>query len=74
MSLAQVNIARFILPADDPANQDFANNIDRVNSLAEAAPGFIWRFSDADRESDEEPSPATTITVLIYLFGRIVSR
>lgn len=43
--LAQINIARFILPAEDPANADFINNLDRVNAIAEQAPGFVWRLT-----------------------------
>lgn len=44
-NLAQINIAKFRLPQDDPTNADFVNNLDRVNALAEAQPGFIWRFT-----------------------------
>jgi len=25
---------------------DFANNLDKINALAEASPGFIWRLKD----------------------------
>lgn len=42
--LAQINIARFRLPAADPANADFISNLDRVNALAELQPGFVWRL------------------------------
>ncbi len=40
--LAQVNIARFRKPADDPANADFMAALDHVNALAEASPGFVF--------------------------------
>lgn len=42
--LAQANIARFIKPAEDPANADFVNALDHVNALADASPGFVWRL------------------------------
>lgn len=42
--LAQLNIAKFRLPAEHPANKGFVDNLDRVNAIAEAAPGFVWRL------------------------------
>lgn len=47
--LAQLNIARFLKPADDPVNADFVNAIDSVNAIAESQPGFVWRLvGDSD--------------------------
>ena len=43
--LAQMNIARFRLPQEDPVNADFINSLDRVNQEAEGQPGFVWRFT-----------------------------
>jgi hypothetical protein len=42
--LAQVNIARMLAPITDPIMADFVNNLERINGLAESAPGFIWRL------------------------------
>jgi hypothetical protein len=42
--IAQINIARMLAPLDTPVMADFVNNLDRINALAEAAPGFIWRL------------------------------
>lgn len=42
--LAQINIARMVAPLDSPIMYDFVANLDRINALAEAAPGFIWRL------------------------------
>ena len=42
--LAEINIATFRVPMADPVNADFIANLDRVNALAEAAPGFVWRL------------------------------
>lgn len=44
--LAQVNVAVFRKPQDDPANLDFVNALDEVNAAAEQSPGFIWRMQD----------------------------
>lgn len=42
--LAQINIARFRLPADHVANRDFMDALDHVNAIAEASDGFVWRL------------------------------
>jgi hypothetical protein len=42
--LAQVNIATLLAPLEDPRLAEFVANLDRINELAEAAPGFIWRL------------------------------
>lgn len=42
--LAQLNIALMREPADSPVMADFFANIDRINALAESAPGFVWRL------------------------------
>lgn len=44
--LAQINVAVFRKPQDDPANADFVNALDEVNAAAEQAPGFVWRLQD----------------------------
>ncbi|MBO9716721.1 MAG: DUF3291 domain-containing protein [Pseudoxanthomonas sp.] len=44
--LAQLNIARMRAPLDSPLMADFVGNIERINSLAEAMPGYVWRLKD----------------------------
>ena len=44
--LAQFNIARVRYPLDDPRMREFVENVERVNSLAEKIPGFVWRLQD----------------------------
>ncbi len=46
--IAQLNIAQMNAPLDSPEMADFVANLDRINTLAEAAPGFVWRLQDAD--------------------------
>jgi hypothetical protein len=44
--LAQFNIARIKYPLDDPRMREFVENVDRLNKLADALPGFVWRLKD----------------------------
>ena len=46
--LAQINIARLLAPIDDPMIQDFVDNLDPINALADQAPGFVWRLQTDD--------------------------
>ena len=46
MHLAQLNIGRLRAPMDAPIIDDFRNNLDAINALAEATPGFVWRLQD----------------------------
>jgi len=52
--LAQVNIGRLLAPIDDPLIAEFVAQLDAVNALADASPGFVWRLKD-------ESGNATTI-------------
>ncbi len=42
--LAQINIARMVAPLDDPRMREFVENLTTINALAEASPGFVWRW------------------------------
>ncbi len=45
--LAQFNIARtFASSLEDPILADFMAQLDEVNALADASPGFVWRLQD----------------------------
>lgn len=45
--LAQINVARMIgVNIVDPIMQEFMDNLDGVNQLAENSAGFIWRLKD----------------------------
>ncbi|MFL1013553.1 DUF3291 domain-containing protein [Flavisericum labens] len=48
--LAQVNIAKRLAPMDDPIMQDFVNNVERINGIADHSEGFIWRLKDEDKD------------------------
>lgn len=61
MYLAQVNIAEMKAPINDPIMEDFVNNLERINTLAEKSPGFIWRLKGDDDN-------ATAVRVFEYDF------
>ena len=44
--LAQVNIARPLGPMDSDVMAGFAAELEPINALADAAPGFVWRLQD----------------------------
>jgi hypothetical protein len=44
MHLAELNIGKFKYPTTDPRMAGFMDNLDRVNALADRAPGFVWRL------------------------------
>ncbi|MCA1845866.1 MAG: DUF3291 domain-containing protein, partial [Actinobacteria bacterium] len=46
--LAQLNIGRLRAETDDPSIAEFMDNLDRINTLAEATPGFVWRLQTDD--------------------------
>jgi len=42
--LAQVNIGVLRAPRDSPLIADFVANLEPINALADASPGFVWRL------------------------------
>lgn len=44
--LAQLNIATALASLDSPVMQEFVDNLERINSLGESSPGFVWRMKD----------------------------
>ena len=58
--LAQVNIARLAAPLDSPQLADFVANLQPINAIADASPGFVWRLQTEEgdatslRFSDDE--------------------
>lgn len=66
--IAQINIARFRVPSDDPVNADFMNALDRVNAAAEGQPGFVWRLvgegnNAMDVNAFDDPNMAINMSV-----------
>lgn len=44
--LAQINVARMRYPLEHPGMAGFVARLDRINALADRAPGFVWRLQD----------------------------
>jgi heme-degrading monooxygenase HmoA len=42
--LAQVNVATLLAPLDSPELAGFVAQLEPINALADAAPGFVWRL------------------------------
>lgn len=69
--LAQINIARLVAPRGDPRTASFFDALDRINALADAAPGFIWRLK-ADGGNDAtalQPTPDPLMIVNMSLWA-----
>lgn len=75
--LAQINIGRLVAPHDDPRVAGFFDALDRINALAEASSGFVWRLqSDSGNATDiaVAPDPLFIINMSVWqdaesLFG-----
>lgn len=56
--LAQINVGRFLAPVDDPKIAEFMANLDRINSIADLDPGFVWRLKgEGNNATDIQPMP-----------------
>lgn len=58
MQLAQINVGRILHPVADPRMADFTDNLDAINALAEASPGFVWRLKDDSGNATAIPAYA----------------
>jgi len=59
--LAQLNIAKMRYTYEAAEMADFVNNLDRINQLAEQAPGFIWRYLGDETEELEVFGPGILV-------------
>lgn len=66
--LAQLNVAVMKEPLDSPVMADFVDNLDRINALAERAPGFLWRLTTAEgNATDLRPlGPDTVVNMSVW--------
>jgi hypothetical protein len=60
MQIAQMNVATALYDLDHPGMVDFMGNLDRINALAEASSGFVWRLKGegnnaTDLKTSEDP-------------------
>lgn len=56
MHLAELNIARFIAPKDDPRVKDFFDNLDLINGLGRRMPGFVWMLDGLVPDGEDNPA------------------
>jgi heme-degrading monooxygenase HmoA len=49
--LAQLNVGRMLAPVDAPEIAGFVAELEPINRLADAAPGFIWRLQTEDGDA-----------------------
>jgi hypothetical protein len=49
--LAQLNVARFRAPLDDPAMAGFVAALEPINALADGWPGFVWRLQTEEGDA-----------------------
>jgi heme-degrading monooxygenase HmoA len=66
--LAQANVAYAIAPADDPRLADYIARLDEMNHLADASPGFIWRYLTDSRDpaQREFPDPLVLFNMSVW--------
>jgi len=71
--LAQINIAKIRgVNIDDPVMQEFVDNLDRINNLAESSSGFIWRLKDeSGNATDINPYDDSQIIVNISVWESV---
>ena len=62
--LAQINVARLLAPLDAPSTAEFRDNLDRINVIAEASPGFIWRLQSDDSKVFEMPDSIDPLLII----------
>jgi hypothetical protein len=56
--LAQINVGQLVAPEGDPQVADFFADLDRINAIADASPGFVWRLvGDGGNATDIAVAP-----------------
>ena len=62
--LAQLNVGRTVAPTSSPQLADFMSQLDEINALADASPGFVWRLvGDNGNATDLRPDDDPTLLV-----------
>ena len=64
--LAQLNLARFRLPAADPANADYLAALAEVDAAAEGRPGLVWRMREAGQVATDDADPRTVANLSVW--------
>lgn len=67
--VAQINIGTMVAPTDDPRVAEFMEALDRVNAIADSAPGFVWRLQADDGNATSIqifPDPLTLVNMSVW--------
>ena len=67
--MAQINIGTMLAATDDPLVADFMDNLERVNAVADGAPGFVWRLQTESGNATEIqifPDPLTLVNMSVW--------
>ncbi len=69
MHLAQLNFAKPRAALDDPVMQEFMDNLEPINALADASPGFVWRLQDESGDAtaiSAFPDPSIIVNMSVW--------
>ncbi|HUS27948.1 MAG TPA: DUF3291 domain-containing protein [Kofleriaceae bacterium] len=66
--LAQANVAYALCDADDPRIAEYIARLDEMNQLADASPGFVWRYLTDSRDpaQREFPDPRVLFNLSVW--------
>ena len=67
--LAQCNIGRLVAPQGDPRVAEFFAELGRVNAMADASPGFVWRLKDETNNAmsiGPTPDPLVALNMSVW--------
>lgn len=67
--LAQINIGRLVAPYPDPRVVPFFDALDKINALADASPGFVWRLKDDSGNAMDiryAPDPLLAVNMSVW--------
>ncbi len=67
--IAQINVGRLAAPQGDPGVQPFFDALDRVNALADASEGFVWRLQDEGGNATAiqvSPDPSFIVNMSVW--------
>lgn len=72
--LAQINIGRLVAPVGDPLVQEFVDNLNPINALADGSPGFVWRLqTEEGNATDVQAFDDPTILVNMSVWEDVES-
>ena len=74
MQLATLNVGRLLAPLDSPAIAGFVAQLEPINRLADASPGFVWRLmTDAGDATSIRPFDDDLILVNLAVWESLES-